>query len=879
MNMNLRILISAQDAASQVMSGLTSALGPVGGALVAIGVAAAATAVTIGVTAVKAAADFQTGMTSLVTGAGESQSNLKMVSDGILGLAVSTGTSTKQLTDGMYMIESAGFHGAAGLAVLKASAEGAKVGNADLGTVADATTTIMLDFGLKSGQASVAVNTLIATVANGKTTMQALSGALSQIMPTASAAGVSLNDTAAALATMTGEGVPAANAATYLRQTILGLEAPSAGTVKALKSVGLTSAEVSDEMKKSLPDALQMITEAVGKKFPVGSAAYVAAIKNISGGAKTMQGMLDLTGTHLATFKGNVTNIADAVKHGGNSITGWSLVQQTFNFKMQQAHEAVETLMIKIGQALLPVMTRLMGQVAPLIQRFSDWLVKSGALNNMASALAGGLSNLIGFITNLVTVGMNLVSFFQHNQAAMVGLQAALIAIGIVIVSSIVTSFYMWAAAAWATAAANIAAAWPIYVVVLAIVAVIALVILAVTHWGQIAHFLQQVWGAVASWFMGVLGAIGSFFTGIWQGIANFFVSIWHWILANAQTILTILAAVILGPIGLIAAMIFFHWNQIVGFFRAAWAWIVGIFSGAIQTVVGWFSWLYNHNYYFQHLVDFIRSIITNVVNWLKNIWQTVVGWIVSKWTWLRDMATMYFMAISVEIQARIRQVENIIHSIWANIVSWLQGIWSTITGDVSSAWSKISSIFSSAWGTYVASPLNNLKNSILNFFTGLANTAISWGSNLISGFVSGITGSLGKVTGAVSQIMGKVGGFLGFHSPSKEGPGVELNQWGPNLIRGFTAGMLSQLPALQSTLHMIMSPVQQSLGGGGVHAVASPVAAGGGGGGGTTIVLNLTVNARPQDEAEMEQVAQFTVKHFGDQIRSQYSNLFAGGR
>src|SRR5579859_1931727 len=257
----------------------------------------------IGVAVTKMAGDFQAGMTSLVTGAGESSSNIKLVSDGILKMAVDTGTSTQQLTDGMYMIESAGFHGKAGLDVLRAAAEGAKVGNADLGVVADATTTILKDFGGTGITASGAVNELIATVANGKTHMADLAASLSQILPTASAAGIGLKDVMGAMATMTGEGVPAADAATYLRQTMIALEAPSAGTVKALKAVGLSSSAVSAEMKKSLPGALKMITDAVGKEFPVGSAQYVAALKNIAGGSKQMQGMLDLTGTHMKDFQ------------------------------------------------------------------------------------------------------------------------------------------------------------------------------------------------------------------------------------------------------------------------------------------------------------------------------------------------------------------------------------------------------------------------------------------------------------------------------------------------------------------------------------------------------------------------------------------------
>src|SRR6266704_2013261 len=162
--------------------------GLLAGAAIAAGIAVVA----LGIKSIKMAGDFQSGMTSLVTGAGELEKNLGVVSKGILKMAVDTGTSTKQLTDGMYMIESAGFHGAKGLEVLKAAAEGAKVGNATLGVVADATTTILKDFGNTGVTSANAVNFLVATVASGKTNMSDLDRSLSQILPTASAAKIGL---------------------------------------------------------------------------------------------------------------------------------------------------------------------------------------------------------------------------------------------------------------------------------------------------------------------------------------------------------------------------------------------------------------------------------------------------------------------------------------------------------------------------------------------------------------------------------------------------------------------------------------------------------------------------------------------------------------
>lgn len=483
--------------AQQGISGLVSMLA--GGGGIALGAAAAAVAVAgIGVASVKMAGDFQSGLTTLVTGAGESQKNLKLVQQGILSLATKTGTSTKDLISGMYQIESAGYHGKAGLDVLKAAAEGAKVGNADLGTVSNATTTIMTDFAASHVTAAQAVNTLIGTVSRGKTTLQDLSGALSQVLPTASAAKIGLNDTMGAMATMTGEGVPAAEAATYLRQTILALQAPSKASEKALAGIGLSSSQVATEMQKSLPDALKMIQTHLANTYTVGSPQYVAALKNIAGGSRQMQGLLDLTGTHLKTFQDNVHGVSDAVKKGGTHIAGWTTVQGTFNQKMDVLNQVVQTSMIRLGTHLLPIVTKLAGF--------------------LADHLPGAIDKVTGAFGKVAAIGGHVVKFFQDTgpvattvKIALLGLAGAMAGMAASAIPDLVTSliasvtaFGAQTVAAAAAAIATMAAMLPFILIGAAIGIVIGIIILAVTHWKQIttalSHFgqmAQKIGGAI----------------------------------------------------------------------------------------------------------------------------------------------------------------------------------------------------------------------------------------------------------------------------------------------------------------------------------------------------------------------------------------------
>src|SRR4029077_601780 len=129
----------------------------------------------------KMAGDFQQSMTQLVTGAGESQANIALVSKGILDMASQVGVSAQDLAGGMYMVESAGFHGAAGLNVMKIAAQGAKVGGADMATMANALTSALNAYHLPASQAVNVTNDLVATVAAGKMRMQDLAAGIGTV--------------------------------------------------------------------------------------------------------------------------------------------------------------------------------------------------------------------------------------------------------------------------------------------------------------------------------------------------------------------------------------------------------------------------------------------------------------------------------------------------------------------------------------------------------------------------------------------------------------------------------------------------------------------------------------------------------------------------
>ena len=373
---------------------LTSMANKASTAIVGAGLAAA-------VVSVKMAANFQEAMTTLVTGAGESEKNLKMVGDGILNLAGVVGQTPKALAEGMYLIESAGYHGARGLAILKASAEGAAVGSAQMATVANAVTTAMTDYNIPVSQANNVTSALIETVASGKTHLEDLATSIGKVMPVAAALGINFQTVTGAMATMTNAGLSARFAAQHLQTTLLALSAPTHGSSKALDAVGLSAQKLKNIManpKEGLGVAIETINDAVGKRFPRNSVAYVQTMKAIYGSTVAYSTALQLGGTHAGQFADNVKNIGARLKGTAKDVQGWSLVQKDLNMQLKQFNAGGQALMINLGQFLLPKLADVAKFGAAVVGWFKDHPIAGdilgfGAIGAFSLALALKVKN------------------------------------------------------------------------------------------------------------------------------------------------------------------------------------------------------------------------------------------------------------------------------------------------------------------------------------------------------------------------------------------------------------------------------------------------------------------------------------------------------
>lgn len=146
----------------------------------------------------------------------------------------------------------------------------------------------------------------------------------------------------------------------------------------------------------------------------------------------------------------------------------------------------------------------------------------------------------------------------------------------------------------------------------------------------------------------------------------------------------------------------------------------------------------------------------------------------------------------------------------WGRLAEGLKAIWVAL-------WDTINTIIKGAWNIIKISLLA-LGRNIKGWFSNLASDAVSWGRNLIQGFIDGIMSMAGRVRDAVSGIIDTVKDFLGFNSPAKKGEGRFIVEWGANMLEGFMDGLDLATPKLNDKLNSLIPNM------GPTFAAAAPV-------------------------------------------------------
>lgn len=356
--------------ATRSMGNVSRAAGGVVRGFLAIGAAVAGVQGLQG--AIRTVADFSQEMSTVraVTGATADEFNRLQLEARRLG--VSTRFSATQAAEGMTFLSRAGFTVAETLEATESTLLLAQAGALGLGEAADIASNVMRGFRLEVDQTNRIVDVLSFTANNANTTVSQLGEAMSFAAPVAAGLGVSLEETAAAIAVLSDAGIQGSRAGTGLTRVFIGLENPTARARDILRELGLTAEDVRVS-QVGLSVAMERLAEAgltTGQALEIfgqrGGPAFEVLADGIVSAQNMNRRLQDVDGTARRTANTMDQNLNGAMLRLRSATEGLIVT-----LGAEGGEDALATLFDNVAGAIRNVEAAIRSDAAAQMERFN----------------------------------------------------------------------------------------------------------------------------------------------------------------------------------------------------------------------------------------------------------------------------------------------------------------------------------------------------------------------------------------------------------------------------------------------------------------------------------------------------------------------------
>ncbi len=388
--------IKKADAGLKEMEITTDQLGV---AFLALG--AAVTAV-IGKT-VHTAAQFEQSMARVRAVTGATAMEFDMLRKSAADMGATTVFSASQAAEAQSFLAMAGFKSQQIIAALPGVLNLAAAGQMDLARTADIASNILTGFGLSAEQTDRVVDVMAKTMTTANTDIGQLGYAMKQVAPTAKTLGMSIEETAAAVAKLSDAGIQGESAGTALRAILLSIIDPSTEAGKMMDKLGISIKDTRGELLPfadvigNFETAFSRLTDAQKGQVAstiVGREATSAFLELISKGKDALSSYTD----ELRNAAGTAQNIAD-------------IQNDTLNGAIKQFQSALEAASITVGDNFAPAVRAATEELTRIALGFEN--------------MSGPAQNAILAFTTLTTVTGILTTSFYALRAAAISLQAS----------------------------------------------------------------------------------------------------------------------------------------------------------------------------------------------------------------------------------------------------------------------------------------------------------------------------------------------------------------------------------------------------------------------------------------------------------------------
>lgn len=368
--------------------------------------------------AAKSAIDFNSQISAigpLLTNGGKItasvRSELDQMSSSSKKWAMQFGISTNKINDGMTEMVKRGYTAQQTMGAMPAVLNAAKASGDDFNDVMHVSTSVLEQFGLKTESTTgMLKNTSHVTdsltyVANATAAgFQDMGEAMTYVGPSAHAAGISLEETAAAIGIMSNKGIEGSVAGTALRGALTRLMKPSKQNVAGFKAMGVSV----EDFKKgtlTLPEIIDKIKTNTAGWTDQQRASSIAMAFGTEAQAG-MNALISSGGDELRKYTKGAEDSAGTTKKIADQLN------DTQAAKVARFKEAIHVLGIEFGEKLLPTLTPLIDKLTSMIRGFSNMdsatqrsIIKWALFAAAIGPVSGALGNVLK-VTGSVSSGL-----------------------------------------------------------------------------------------------------------------------------------------------------------------------------------------------------------------------------------------------------------------------------------------------------------------------------------------------------------------------------------------------------------------------------------------------------------------------------------------
>jgi hypothetical protein len=223
---------------------------------------------------------------------------------------------------------------------------------------------------------------------------------MGDLVPAAAPLGIRLEEVGAAIATLTLQGVPAAEAATRVKNSMIQLAKPSKELSALLKANGYDSGEAAVKAV-GYAGVLQLLDKATH-----GSVTATAALTPEIRG---LLGVVGLTGRNLATYEANLIAMNQAQEGAGRTAQVFAEQQKSGAFQLQRLSANAESLKIQLAAGLGPSINHLADQLSDWLENDQNIERVQRDVNSVVRTGGHAVSELAGFLEHLSDVAEPVV--------------------------------------------------------------------------------------------------------------------------------------------------------------------------------------------------------------------------------------------------------------------------------------------------------------------------------------------------------------------------------------------------------------------------------------------------------------------------------------